>query len=329
MAPDGEVDQEVVRRRPPGGADGIRSGRDLFDALVRIVRRDRAPRPPAIERIPRPSIERFEVYRKRSVPVLIDGLSADWPARSNWSLARLRERFADRLISVIPTRQGRLCTDVDTGVAFRAMRFGDYLDVLERGERPDSYLIEPGNNWIPELSDDVRVPEYCRNAAWRNTRFWLSAANTSAPLHRDVAENLFFQIVGRKRFFLYPPAASPWLYSNPFRSGLPNYSRFDAEAPDYDRFPLSREVRPIEMVLHPGDALYLPSRWWHQTRSLELSASYNFWWADGALALMVRAAEFVKRKRGLEIYGLESRLARPGCRAAIGERARARIVHGH
>lgn len=309
MAPDGEVDQAVVGGRlPAGGADGIRSGRDLFDALVRIIHRGRPPRPLAIERIARPSIERFEVYRKRSVPVLIDGLSADWPARSNWSLARLRERFADRLISVIPTRQGRLCTDVDTGVAFRAMRFGDYLDVLERGERPDSYLIEPGNNWIPELSDDVRVPEYCRNAAWRNTRFWLSAANTSAPLHRDVAENLFFQIVGRKRFFLYPPAASPWLYSNPFRSGLPNYSRFDAEAPDYDRFPLSREVRPIEMVLHPGDALYLPSRWWHQTRSLELSASYNFWWADGALALMVRAAEFVKRKRGLEIYGLESRL---------------------
>ena len=185
MAPDGEVDQAVVGGRlPAGGADGIRSGRDLFDALVRIIHRGRPPRPLAIERIARPSIERFEVYRKRSVPVLIDGLSADWPARSNWSLARLRERFADRLISVIPTRQGRLCTDVDTGVAFRAMRFGDYLDVLERGERPDSYLIEPGNNWIPELSDDVRVPEYCRNAAWRNTRFWLSAANTSAPLHR-------------------------------------------------------------------------------------------------------------------------------------------------
>jgi hypothetical protein len=78
------------------------------------------------------------------------------------------------------------------------------------------------------------------------------------------------------------------------------------------RRPLAREVAPIEVILQPGDALYLLSRWWHQTRSLDMSASFNFWWADGALALVVRAAEFVKRKRSLEIYGLESRLQARG-----------------
>ena len=132
-------------------------------------------------------------------------------------------------------------------------------------------------------------------------------------MHRDVAHNVFIQLVGRKRFFLYPSAASPWLYSHPFRSGVPNYSPTDPERPDYDAFPLSRAVRPIEVVLGPGDAIYLPSRWWHLVRSLEVSLSVNFWWADGAIALAVRCAEFVKRVRGLEIYGLEQRLrARPG-----------------
>lgn len=276
--------------------------------MQRVLRRGRPPRIPVVERIRRPSLAEFERYRKRSVPVLIAGLSDDWPARSTWTIPGLRERFADRRISVIPTNQGRLCTDVDTGVAFTTMRFGDYLDVIERGERPDSYLIEAGNNWIPELGEDVRVPEYCRDAPWRNTRFWLSAADTCAPLHRDLAENLFFQIVGRKRFLLYPPAAAPWLYSNPLRSALPNYSQIDPDRPDYERFPLSREVTPIEVVLQAGDALYLPTRWWHATRSLEVSASFNFWWATGVLSLIVRTAEWVKRKRELEIYGLESRL---------------------
>jgi len=44
-----------------------------------------------------------------------------------------------------------------------------------------------------------------------------------------------------------------------------------------------------------------------------VSSSYNFWWADGGLALVVRAAELVKRLRGLEIYGLQppSRAQRP------------------
>ena len=253
----------------------------------------------------RPSPESFEIYRKRAVPMLLDGLAEDWPARSNWSIVRLRERFADRTISVMATHGGRLCTDVNTGVVFQSMRFGDYLDVLERGERPDSYLIEAGSGWLPELSDDVRAPEYLRKAPWQNTRFWLSAANTSSPLHRDLAENIFVQLAGRKRFFLYPPSTAPWLYSNPLRSALPNYSRFDPENPDYERFPLARAVTPIELILHAGDALYLPSRWWHQVRSLDMSTSFNFWWADGVLSLVVRAAEFVKRTRGHEIYGLE------------------------
>ena len=283
----------------------------MFDGLLRIVRRGRPPAAPIIERARGPTLDGFAAMRKRSVPVILEGLSDDWPARVNWSLPRLRERFADRRISVIATQQGRLCADVDTGVAFHTRRFGDYLDVLERGERPNGYLVEPGSNWIPELRDDVRVPEFGQNASWQNTRFWLSAANTSAPLHRDLAENLFFQIVGRKRFVLYPPSASPWLYSNPLTSALPNYSRFDPEEPDYDRFPLGREVTPSEVILEPGDSLFLPSRWWHLTRSLDVSASFNFWWAGGALALVVRAAEFVKRKRGLEIYSLDSPLARP------------------
>jgi hypothetical protein len=300
------INTRLVRRHP------LPSTRDIFDAVVRMARRGRPPARVTIGHAMRPPLDRFAEFRRDSTPVVLHGLADDWPARSNWSIENLRTRFADRLISVIRTDDGRIRTDVGTGVAFDTIRFGDYLDVLERGERPDSYLIEASGQWLPELSDDVRVPEYCRHAGWRNTRFWLSAAGTSVPLHRDVAENIFFQLVGRKRFFLYPPAASPWLYSNPLGSGLPNYSRFDPERPDYDRWPLSRHVVPAEVVLEPGDALYLPSRWWHQVRSLELSTSFNFWWADGALALVVRAAEFVKRRRRLEIYGLESRLRRTG-----------------
>src|SRR5258706_1180556 len=109
------------------------SGRELFDHLIRIVR-GRPPEAPEVERVLRPSLEHFETLRKRSVPVMLDGLSDDWPARSNWTIPRLRERFADRPISVITTDQGRLRADVTTGVAFRTMRFGDYLDGLERGE---------------------------------------------------------------------------------------------------------------------------------------------------------------------------------------------------
>ena len=281
--------------------------REVFDAAIRRVRLPPPP-PSPLERLFRPSMERFATLRRAAIPARLDGLVEKGPALARWSLPCLRERFADRIVAVIPTNDGRLISDVHHGVEFETVRFGDYVDLVERGERPTSYLATPAHTCLPELIDDLPPPEYCRKAPWRNTRFWLSAAETSAPLHRDVAENIFFQLAGRKRFYLYPPGAAPWLYSNPFSSALPNYSRFDPEKPNYERFPLSHQVQPLEVILEPGDAIYLPSRWWHQVRSLDSSVSLNFWWAYGALSVAVRAAELIKRVRGLEIYGLGARL---------------------
>lgn len=289
------------------------SGRDVIDALNRAVRRRRPPASlPRLERLFRPSLESFAALRNAAVPVVLQGLIDPQAAPHQWTLARLRERFGPRMISVLPTHDDRIVCDVRTGAPFEAVRFGDYIERLERGERPGAYLVAPGGTWLPELTEEFPPPAYCRDAAWLSTRFWISAAQTSSPLHRDVAENLFFQLVGRKRFYLYSPAATAWLYSNPLRSALPNFARFDPEQPDYAHFPLSREVEPCEVILEPGEALYLPSRWWHQVRSLDLSVSFNFWFADGALGWLVRAAEVVKRTRRLEIYGLEARLRATG-----------------
>jgi hypothetical protein len=240
--------------------------------------------------------------------VLLDGLLDDWSVRDDLTLERLRDRFGDRRLPVLETHGGNLVCDPDTGVSFDTVRFRDYLDRVLAGEPANGYLATPVLGWLPELAADLPVPPYCRDAPWRNLRMWVSAADTAVPLHRDVAQNIFCQLVGRKRFLLYPAAATPWLYSHPFRSALTNYSRFDPERPDYARFPLSREVEPVDVVLGPGDALYLPTRWWHQVRSLDASLSMSFWWAEGLVAVAVRAAELVKRVRGLEIYGLEQRL---------------------
>lgn len=251
---------------------------------------------------------RFAEIRRASRPVVLDGLMDDVPGGRDWSIGRLRERFGDRLVSGMPTTDGQLNHDPKVGVTFETIGLGDYLDRLERGDWPQFYVAAPPEKWLPELAEAVRPPPYCADAPWRVSRFWLSAPQTSAPLHRDVAENIFLQLVGRKRFLIYPRAATPWLYSNPFRSALPNYSRFDPNKPDYSRFPLAQEVQPVELIVGAGEALYLPSGWWHHVRSLEISLSLNFFFADGLLALAVRTAEFVKRLRGLEIYGLEQRL---------------------
>jgi hypothetical protein len=293
-------------------ARSLVSGRTIFDALLRARRRGRPPEPPPVERHARPSMEDFATIRRAARPTLLGGLLEDWPSETRPTLARLRARFGDRRLPLLATRGGRLTTYAESGVVFDTVRLADYVDRLTTGAPVDGYLASPLDRWLPELKHDAPPPIYCRDVAWRNARLWLSPAQTSVPLHRDVAENIFIQLEGRKRFFLYPRTAAPWLYSHGFRSALPNYSRFDPEQPDYQRFPLSRALRPLEVVLESGDAIYLPSGCWHQVRSLDVSLSINFWWTEGLTALAVRAAEFVKRARGFEIYGLERRLRGPG-----------------
>jgi hypothetical protein len=298
------------------------SGRTVFDALLKAWYR-RPPEALPLERHRRPSLAHFAALRRTRRPILLDGVLEEWPARAELSVERLRQRFGGRRLPAMATEAGRMMCDVDRGVTFSTVRFADYIDRVTNGERLEAYLATPLDTWLPELKADMPPPSYCRHAPWHNARLWLSAAGTSVPLHRDVAENVFVQLEGRKRFFLYPPAAAPWLYPHRFRSALPNYGRFDPETPDYERFPLSRAVRPLEVVLGPGDAIYIPSRWWHQVRSLEVSLSVAYWFADGAVALAVRAAELVKRLRGLEIYGLERALRRHGeHRVAVGHPTR-------
>jgi hypothetical protein len=74
--------------------------------------------------------------------------------------------------------------------------------------------------------------------------------------------------------------SNPWHYAGK-NGNQYNTSAVDIEYPDRGKFPnffkASTSV-PYECVLGPGDALFIPKRWWHHVRSIEMSVSANVWW---------------------------------------------------
>jgi ribosomal protein L16 Arg81 hydroxylase len=48
------------------------------------------------------------------------------------------------------------------------------------------------------------------------------------------------------------------------------------EAPDLEKFPEFAKATPMDVILGPGDFIYIPSRTWHYVRSLTVSCSLNF-----------------------------------------------------
>lgn len=254
-----------------------------------------------IERIAAPSLPVFRRdYEALGRPVILTGLMEDWPAR-RWSMESLRRTYGDRMVTAVRTRDGDVEHDARTGIPYEAIRFGAYLDMLEGDAPATRYMVFPVEDVLPELMHDFVLPVYCRAAPWFRARFWLSAAKTRSPLHRDPPDNLFAQIFGRKRFVLFAPDESRHLYPHRFWSGLPDFSRVDAERPDYVRFPRLRRARPVTCEVGEGEVLYLPRFWWHQVTSLERSASVNLWWAHGVRAGLARLGQLYTRLRKLSL----------------------------
>ena len=46
-----------------------------------------------------------------------------------------------------------------------------------------------------------------------------------------------------------------------------------------DRFPLFlAQTNYYEVIVGPGECLYIPAGWWHYVESLTASSSVSFWW---------------------------------------------------
>jgi hypothetical protein len=257
--------------------------------------------PLTIDRIPWPPGDEFQQrYVRSSTPVIITDALKDWPATRMWSIDYFAERFGNRTVTAGTTREGVLQMSDEEGVHQVEIDFGRYLESL-RGGKSDYYVLSPIDERLPELLEDVIAPEPCRQANWHTTRLWFSGIDTCSPLHRDWPENLYAQVFGRKRFLMVHRNQTRRVYRRPFYSGVPNFSRINTDDVDYERFPLFRDVPRIEFEVAAGELLYIPRMWWHQVRSLEVSASINFWFANGAVALVAKGSQIYAKLRGLRI----------------------------
>lgn len=257
--------------------------------------------PTDVPRISPPSKAAFESeFVRPSRPVVLRGVIDDWPAMEKWSLDYLAREFGDRQLPVVREKR-RSQYDSRQGLHYESVRLADYCDLIADGEPHDLYMTVRVHEALPELFADIRQPPYSAGAAWARSRFWLGAADTKGPLHRDLAENLYAQIRGRKQFLLLDKRLTRLVYRHPFYSGVPNYSPVDAENPDLARFPRFRDAPLLRAVVEPGDLLYIPSLWWHQAHSLTTSISVNLWWLNGPMVAVARLAEFYMRVRGLNL----------------------------
>lgn len=111
---------------------------------------------------------------------------------------------------------------------------------------------------------------------------WLGNRALVAP-HYDVHDNIACVVIGKRRFTLFPPDQISNLYIGPTLNapgGVP-ISMVDLRKPDLETFPNFAHAAKMSQtaILEPGDAIYIPTPWWHSVESLEnINALVNYWW---------------------------------------------------
>jgi hypothetical protein len=238
----------------------------------------------------------LDVVAATDEPFVIRGLASDWRVvrqarRSNTDLVEyLRSCAADvpiRASKGAPGNRGRVFYSDDLGsMNFEQSdtRMSAVLDDLVRYEHdpqpPTIYMGSTETSYcMPGFADDNHLD---LPGILPTVRVWLGNRHRVAA-HYDVLENIAVVAAGRRRFTLFPPEQVANLYVGPLDftpAGQP-VSMVDFEQPDFDRFPRFAEAlkQARTVVLEPGDAVYVPSMWWHHVEGLEsLNILINHWW---------------------------------------------------
>jgi hypothetical protein len=108
---------------------------------------------------------------------------------------------------------------------------------------------------------------------------------TIASCHYDAPNNIACVAVGRRRFTLFPPEQIFNLYPGPLdpTPGGQAVSTVDFANPDFNRYPNFRAALAagVSAELDPGDAIFIPSMWWHHVEGLSpFNTLVNYWWSS-------------------------------------------------
>lgn len=263
-------------------------GGDSFAGMAAVAEIAVAPDDPA-------ALDR--ALRSADAPFVVRGLVAAWPlvaaARQSGSAARdyllARHRNLPFPYAVgTPGGGDRLFYTETMAMNHRTAsgRLPDiFAQIAAQEVAPDPQLVYLASIDVRRFFDGVHeqnpMPLGGRDplvTLWAGTR-------TCVAAHNDFPDNLACVAAGRRRFTLFPPDQFRNLYLGPLDNtpaGRP-ISMVDLRAPDFGRYPRFRDALAAAqtVVLEPGDAIHVPSNWWHHVEALErFNILVNYWWRE-------------------------------------------------
>ena len=249
------------------------------------------------------------IIEGRERPLVLRELVSSWPlvlsaTESFALLAKYLLQF-DQGISMEamishPDENGRFFYNKDfTGFNFKCQRatLQDALKVLaalrNRQSAPGFYIGSAKiSSSLPGLRKACGL-SFINDEVEPN--IWLGN-KTCVAIHNDVSQNIACVAGGRRRFTLFPPDQGVNLYierEKPSPAGRP-ISLVNLRSPDFNEYPRYTDALEAgcEAELGPGDAIFIPTGWWHGVEALDdVNLLINYWWKASESASDLRGSE--------------------------------------
>jgi len=212
-----------------------------------------------------------EKYFKPQRPVLIKGFAKKWKDFDLWSLDYIYQKVGEQEVGLYDNKPADPNKATDEPVT--KMRFRDYIHLIR--SQPSDYRIffYIITDHLPELLKNFSYPDLGFKYFKRIPTMFFGGSEARVLMHYDIdrGDLLHFQFEGKKRVLLFPPDQSPFLYKVPL--SVHTIYNIDYENPDYKQFPALQYAKGYEIFMEHGDALFMPSGYWHFNRYLEAGFS--------------------------------------------------------
>lgn len=236
-----------------------------------------------IDRRPDLSVEEFkEQYVKKGIPVVLEGAAAEWACVKNWSLQYFKDLHGDDKIIFVDQHKLDLSHneltlgDVIDGIRDGMSRYYRFYPLLER--HPE-HLQEFDYKWL--------MAHRHKRSMMESFQVFIGGDGSYTPLHNASPSNLFTQVVGEKKWVLYPnhyvSVIDPDPVRNIYRNAPPRIGpdAFNPFEPEYAHATqLYQYIDGYQVHLKPGDILYNPPYYWHTVKNIGDSIGVGYRWLN-------------------------------------------------
>lgn len=233
-----------------------------------------------------------ENYLKPRRPLIIKGLTKDWPAVQKWTPEYLKEVVGNQVVPLYDNSKADPSKPINARAA--EMPFNEYIDLIR--SQPTELRIFFFNIFkqAPQLINDIILPKDLMGGFIESMpAMFFGGSNSVTFLHYDIDLPHIFHthFGGRKHVILFENKWKRRLYCLPNATyALEDY---DVLNPDKEKFPALEGVEGTEAFLEHGDTLFMPTGYWHWMKYL-----------DGSYSLSLRAWDASFTRKAASLYNL-------------------------